>query len=134
MSFFADDSPSAAKGRFMQRFSYSGHESVCVVLAAHLLLQTQPDLEAIRDILAKEVKHESDKAKYLEIMLEVFSAFSYLFLRQQLANCRRTITPVNNLHLARENLALRSMPFWLRIQVHLSSRRCLRGKSKVQEH
>lgn len=57
LRFFADDSLSDAKVRFMQRFSYSGRASVSVVLAAHLLLQPQPYLEAIKDILAKAVKH-----------------------------------------------------------------------------
>jgi len=108
----------------MQRFACSVQALVCVLLVAHLLLKLQPDLEAVRDIQAKAAKHESDVAKYLEIMLEVlsiegflkdrvFSAFSDIFLRQQLANCRHNITHVDDLHLAREDLALKSMPFSL---------------------
>jgi len=124
LRFFVDGSPSATQVRFVQRFSYSGHASVCVVSAAHLLLRPQPDLEAIRDILAKGVKHNSDGAKYLEIILEVlaiegfledrvFPSFSDLFFLQQLDNCRCIIKLVHDLHPTRGDLALRSMHFGL---------------------
>jgi len=143
LRFFTDDSPSVSKGRFMHRFSYSGHASVCVVLVLHLLLQPQPNLETIRDILAKAAKHESNAAKYLEIMLEVlaikgipgdqvFSAFSDLFLRHQLANCRRTIMRVDDLHLAREDLTLRSMPFGLGYKFTCPSNAACEGSQRFE--
>ena len=93
----------------MQRLAYSGHALICMVLAACLLLQPQPDLETIRNILAKAVKCGSDGAKYLKIILDVlatrglfevriFSAFSNLLFHKQLSNYRRIIMHADDLH------------------------------------
>lgn len=106
----------------MQKLAYSGHASICVALAACFLFQTQSDLKINRNILAKAVKRKPDRAKYLDIMLEVlptggfsedtvFSAFYDLFSRKQLANYRRTIMNPDGLHFTREDLELRSIPF-----------------------
>ena len=132
LRFLADDSPSAAKNRFMQRLAYSGHASICVILVDSLLLQPQPDLETIKNILAKVVRRKCDGAKYLDIMLEVlatggfseekvFSTFYDLFSDKQLANYRRSIMNLDGLHFAQEDLELRSMPFGLEYKFTCSS-------------
>jgi len=62
-----------------------------------MLLQPHPNLENIKQIRAKGVKHKSSGAKYFELMLKVlasggfledefFPAFEDIFVRRQLAN------------------------------------------------
>jgi len=86
-----------------------------------MLQQIRPNLEDMKRIFAKAVKHSSDGAKYFQLMLkvlasekflenEVFLVFQDLFNRQQLANCRNTIMNTEGRHFARDDLCLRSMP------------------------
>lgn len=73
-----------------------------VALATFMLQQIRPNLEEIKLILEKGMKHGSNRAKYINLILEVYasegfseneviSAFRDLFERRQLANCRDTI-------------------------------------------
>lgn len=63
LKYMADDSPCATIHRFMQRLTYNGHASIYVVLAAHMLLQPQPNLENIKRILEKAAKRILDYAE-----------------------------------------------------------------------
>jgi len=65
--YIVDPLPGEAKHRFMQRLSKSGYASYNVVLAAFKLQQIRPDLEEIKLILVKAVKHGSHGAIYFHI-------------------------------------------------------------------
>jgi len=62
--YIVDPLPGVAKRRFVQRLSKSGHASYSVALAAFKLQQIWPDLEEIKLILAKAMKHGSHRAIY----------------------------------------------------------------------
>lgn len=88
-----DPLPWAAQRRFAHRLSKSGHAFYSVALATFMLHQVHANLEEIKLILAKAIKHGSDGAMYFNLMLrilanegfsenEVLSSFQSLFIRR----------------------------------------------------
>lgn len=58
--YISDHWPCAAKRKFMQQISRSGHEAYCVVIAAQLLQERCTNLEEIKLIIKKAQTHGSD--------------------------------------------------------------------------
>jgi hypothetical protein len=113
--YIVDPTSFLAKCRFVRRLPSSGHPSYNVAIAAFMLHQIRPNLERIKQILAKAMKHGFDGATYFNLMLEVLPAdnlpddhilplFQDLFDCRQLANCRNVILhtagPTTNLCLS----------------------------------
>lgn len=113
-----------------------------MVLDAYMLLQPRPNLENIKQFLAKGVKHKSDGAKYFEIMLkvmgnggfpedEVFPAFQDLFIQRQLANYKNIIMNPDDPQFAREDICLRTIPPGLKHKFICSSNRACEGSQRI---
>jgi len=103
----------------MQQLTLSGHACYCVVRAAQILHQSQPNLPRIHLVLRNAYFTRSDEAMYFLLMLKVLvsegfdrnrvlSIFNGLFVRQRLAHCRDAIS-VNDLLFYCSQLELRLM-------------------------
>jgi len=86
----------------VRRSSSSGNPFYSVAIATFMLHQIRPDMEIIKQVLAKAMKHGSDGATYFNLMVDVLAgdsppddqillAFQDLFKRRQLENCRNAI-------------------------------------------
>jgi len=92
-----------------------------VVLAAFVLHQIRSNLDRIKQILAKAMKHGSDGATYFNLMMEILardklpddhisSTFQDLFNHRQLANCENAILNTAGPHFAWNSLCFWPMP------------------------
>ena len=117
----------SAKRRFVGRLSSSGHPSYSVAIAAFMLHQIRHDLERIKQVMVKAMKHGYDGAIYFNLMLNVLAAdnlpddqilpvFQDLFDRHQLANCRNAILHTAGPSFAWDSLWFRPMLPGLRYQ------------------
>ena len=125
--YIVDPTSFSAKCRFVRKLSSSGHSSYRTTIATFMLHQIRPDLERIKQILAKAMKHGSDGATYFNLMLEVVAAdnplddrilpvFRDLFERHQLAHCHNAILHTVGPHFAWDSLCFRPMLSNLRYQ------------------
>jgi len=74
--YIVDPTSSPSKRRFMRMQSSSGNPFYSVAIATFMLHQIRPDLERIRQVLAKALKHGSDGATYFNLMLEILAKYS----------------------------------------------------------
>jgi len=118
--YIVDPTSSSAKHCFVCRLSSSGHPFYTVAIASFMLNQIRPDLERIRQVLAKAMKHNYDGATYFNLMLEVLAqdnlldnqilpVFLDLFERRQLAICRNAILNMVGPRYAWNSLNFRPM-------------------------
>jgi len=133
----------AGKRRFVQRLSSSGHVFYSVVLVAFMLHQIRPNLDRIKRILAKAMKHGSDRATYFNLMLEVLTrdrlsdnhilpVFQDLFNRRQLANCRNAILNTAGPCFAWNSLYFQQMLPGFRYQLSCPPLRICEGIRRVR--
>jgi len=116
-----------AKRRFVRRLFSSGHPSCSEATTAFMLHQICPDLEIIKQVLVKAMKHGSDGATYFNLMLEFLAAdnllddqiilvFQDLFNRRQLANYHNAILNTAGPHFALDSRCFHPMLPGLRYQ------------------
>jgi hypothetical protein len=75
--YIVDPNSFPANRRFVRRLSCNGHPSYSVVITAFMLYQIRPELERIKQVLAKAMKHGSDGAIYFNLMLEVLAEYNF---------------------------------------------------------
>jgi len=111
----------------MQRLSRSSHAFYSVVLATFMLHQIHANLEEIKLILAKAIKHGSDEALYFNLMLrvlvierfsenEVFTSFQSLCNGLRLFDCRNAIVHTAGPRFAQNVPSFRTMILVLKYQ------------------
>jgi len=127
----------------MQRVSSSGHAFYNVALATFMIYQTHANLEEIKLLLAKAIKHGSDEAMYFNLMLrvlenerfsknEVISSFQSLFNRRRLANCRNVILHTGGPSFKQNDPCFRPMILGLKYQFSCPSDRVCEGIRRVR--
>jgi len=95
------DHRSCAKERaFMQKISYSGHATYCVVMVSQLLQRGRPNMEEIKHILQKAATHGSDGANFFLHMLKVLAKDG--FSMDDIFPIFKDLLTINNLLTAKE--------------------------------